>query len=151
MDIIAYHFQDIFEKAKCNSKSELMSKFIGQIFEKQTLKVLIIEDQKAESDLLRSRIEKLRLHADVADTGAEGIRLFNENNYDLVITDMNLPELDGNDVIKKIREVSPFFPIIAISGDTRRLEEASQCGVNIKWQKPVSKNTLLETLMRLPL
>jgi DNA-binding NarL/FixJ family response regulator len=144
------HFQNIFEKAKCNSKSELMAKFINRIFDNQILKVLIIEDQKVESELLRRMLEKLSLKADIADDGASGLKMFKDNDYDLVITDMNLPELDGNDVIKGIRKISPFIPIIAVSGDENRLEEAGQSGVNIMWRKPVSRNNLVETLTKLP-
>ena len=127
-----------------------MAKFINRIFDNQILKVLIIEDQKVESELLRRMLEKLSLKADIADDGASGLKMFKDNDYDLVITDMNLPELDGNDVIKGIRKISPFIPIIAVSGDENRLEEAGQSGVNIMWRKPVSRNNLVETLTKLP-
>jgi len=75
-------------------------------------RVLIIED---ELDTARSVREALAINsvtADIAKDGEEGIRKFNAGDYDLVLLDLRMPKMDGEQVLAEIRKVDPFVDVI---------------------------------------
>ena len=79
-------------------------------------RILLIEDYDLVRGLLRETLE-LAGHAVIeARTGAEGLDLFRKGGADLVITDIVMPDKDGIDVVRALREQVPPVPIIAISG-----------------------------------
>ncbi len=59
---------------------------------------------------------KQKYVVDYAMNGKDGFILFNGNNYDLIITDMDMPFMNGNEMISKIREINKDIPIIMITG-----------------------------------
>lgn len=78
--------------------------------------ILVIDDQKAISDILRIALSKAGYKVEVALDGREGIQKFDIGRFDLVITDIRMPELDGRDVIDHIHNSDrPRTPIIVIS------------------------------------
>ena len=78
--------------------------------------VLVIDDDEASRTLVKRMLDGVGHQVEEALDGAEGLRLFGEHPPDLVLTDINMPGLDGHDVIEAIRVLHPEVPIIAISG-----------------------------------
>jgi len=67
-------------------------------------KVLVVDDSKTSRTLIKSLLERHYLNVDTASTGPEALDLINENqDYDLVVTDFNMPEMSGAELIVKIR------------------------------------------------
>ena len=97
------------------------------------MKVLVIED---ELPLLRLLEQYLMHYCDcevtTAEDGQKGLDLFNKspNIYELVITDINLPKLDGLSLVKRINEVDNI-PIICITGHSDLEADAKASGLNI--------------------
>ena len=97
------------------------------------MKVLVIED---ELPLLRLIEQYLTHYCDCevtsAEDGREGLGLFNKapNNYELVITDIKLPKLDGLSLVKQIRDVNNT-PIICITGHSELGAEAKDSDLNV--------------------
>jgi two-component system cell cycle sensor histidine kinase/response regulator CckA len=81
-------------------------------------KALVIDDEKGILNILRTLLVKQSFKVKVAHDGKEGIELFdNGHDFDLVITDIRMPRVDGNQVAKHIRgSDKPDTPIVAISG-----------------------------------
>ena len=81
-------------------------------------KALIIDDEKNILDILQTLLEKLNFEVKVAHDGRKGIELFEDSHdFDLVITDIRMPRVDGNQVAKHIRDSEkPDTPIVAMSG-----------------------------------
>ena len=77
-------------------------------------RLLIIEDEAQVRAMLRQMLERARHEVQEARDGNEGLRLFEEQPADLVITDLLMPEKEGLETIKDIRKVSPEAPIIAM-------------------------------------
>lgn len=78
-------------------------------------RILIIEDSPSEAAYLRSVL--IRRHAaDVAVNGVQALMLLDRQHYDLVITDILMPERDGLEIIRDLRGRSPRIPVIAMSG-----------------------------------
>jgi len=79
-------------------------------------KILIIDDEPNILLMLKKMLEKSGFEIDLAPNGLEGIRLFKESNADLVITDIIMPEKEGLETIRDMRQIKPDLKIIAMSG-----------------------------------
>lgn len=68
------------------------------------MKLLIIEDEKLIADNLKLGLEQHKFAVDVAYTGEDGYRLINEFSYDLIIMDLMLPDIQGEELCKRLRQ-----------------------------------------------
>jgi len=118
--------------------------------EKENYTLLYVEDE----DGTRINIAKsLRLrYKEVleAKDGEEAYRLYKEFKVDLIITDLQMPKMDGVELIKKIRLEDNRTPIVVISAysDREKLEEVSQLNIVEYAIKPRSRAKLKELLER---
>ena len=64
--------------------------------------ILVIDDEKAISEVLSQALNRFGFHVDTAENGAEGIVKFDKEVFDLVITDVRMAGIDGNDVVRHI-------------------------------------------------
>lgn len=81
------------------------------------MKLLIVEDNKQFAATLKSKLKKL-YEVDVAHTGDKGEYLAFANEYDAILLDLNLPDMDGREVCKKIRDGGNNVPILALTART---------------------------------
>ena len=79
-------------------------------------RVLVIDDDEEIRTIIEHMLVGAGHQVEAALDGAEGLRLFGKRPPDLVLTDINMPDLDGHDVIAAIRVLHPEVPIIAVSG-----------------------------------
>jgi len=80
-------------------------------------KVLVVDDDNLVCWALRKELANHRLDACIAGSGAECLNAVRENRYDLVFLDIHLPDANGIDLMKPIREISPETRVVIISGD----------------------------------
>ncbi len=80
------------------------------------MKILLVDDHKIIRNILGTFLNQ-KLDAEIVqgNNGIEGINLFNKEEFDLVIADINMPRMDGIEMVKEIRQVSTDTPIIALS------------------------------------
>ena len=110
-------------------------------------KILVVDDEESIRDLCK-RILKLRKYeVDLAEDGEKAIEKILKQKYDLVITDLKMGEINGLDVIRKIKSVSPSTDVIIITGyaSTETAMQAIKLGTFDCLQKPfdVGKLTLI--------
>jgi len=79
------------------------------------MKLLIIEDEESLNKVLVKVLRKHGYTTDSAFDGDEAINLYFENNYDLIILDLNLSKIDGIEVLKTIREDNTNLPVLILS------------------------------------
>ena len=79
------------------------------------MKLLIIEDEAALRKALSKGFQKLDYTVDVAEDGEQALELYFSNLYNLVILDLNLPKLDGLDVLREIRKENKVIPVLILS------------------------------------
>ncbi|WP_418697815.1 response regulator transcription factor [Bacteroides sp.] len=77
--------------------------------------ILIIEDEQRVANLLKTGLEENGYQTVVAYDGAMGLRLFQSHTFDLVISDVVLPGLDGFALVKEIRRTNPGIPILMLT------------------------------------
>src|SRR5438128_5446635 len=88
-------------------------------------KVLIVEDEQGIVHLLRARLEPEGFQVIAAYDGEAGLRAVNEARQDLVILDLTLPELDGFEICRRIRQqpATARLPILVLSGRTEEVDK----------------------------
>lgn len=79
-------------------------------------KVLVVDDVRGVRRAMSAILRRAGHEVDEADNGAQGIRMAGERRYDLVITDMIMPRVDGTDVIHALRAMPHRPRVIAMSG-----------------------------------
>lgn len=102
--------------------------------------ILLIEDENLVVETLKGNFQDNGYHIITARNGEEGIRKFQNDNFDLVITDLKLKGMDGLQVSRKIKKINPRTPIILVTGYPKLLssEEASRFGIHDFVLKPFS-------------
>jgi len=110
-------------------------------------RVLLVEDNEMNRDMLSRRLRKKGFEVDMAVDGAEGVEMARRGAYDIVLMDMSLPVIDGWEATRQLRAVPETrnVPVIALTahamaGDRDRAMEA---GCSDYDTKPVEIDRLL--------
>ena len=106
--------------------------------------VLVIDDEKGILQIICQVLTRFGYNVETATDGQEGIRKFDGGSFDIVITDIRMPGIDGNGVVNHIRKSEKqSIPVIAISG-TPWLMEGS--GFDKILAKPFPMKELVESI-----
>jgi two-component system chemotaxis response regulator CheY len=107
------------------------------------MRILIVDDSSFAQHFTRKMLEVAFPSAQLlfASDGAEGYKMFLEHNPDYIISDLLMPNMDGKEMIKLIREKDENSKIIVLSSDIQRLvkEEISDLGVLHFINKPLTE------------
>lgn len=118
----------------------------------QSITILYVEDEDKLRYLVKSYFDRIFKNIILAKDGQEGLELFNKNQdqIDIVVSDINMPKLNGLDMIQSIKEKDPDIPIIITSAynDTDNLHKAITLGVKDFVHKPVDLKKLLDTIKK---
>ena len=115
-----------------------------------TSTILYVEDNTVNADVMRRRLGKQDVAVHIASDGKAGIQLANELLPDVILMDINMPGMDGVEVMRRLRNAraTAHIPIVMvtahISNRTRAYAEAMGC--NGYLLKPVEQSQLLGTL-----
>ncbi len=128
------------------ANEELLFSAGKEVQEKERVKeVLLVEDDEISRTLGRILVEKMGLKVTTAQNGLEGLQKYRENLFDLILMDINMPEMDGISTTMRIREieneqmVDKITPIIAMTAFAIRgdKEKCLQAGMNDYISKPI--------------
>lgn len=114
-------------------------------------RILLIDDDSLMQGMLARTLEKMGHVVVTASDGKEGLRVYAPADFDLVLTDLVMPEQEGLETIRKLRAVNPAVKIIAMSGGGRGsakdyLQVAQFMGARQVLAKPFSPAALEEAL-----
>ena len=119
------------------------------------MNILIVDDSKTIQRMLQSLLKQKLPDAniDIADEGRSAYRLIKTNKYDLLLTDWNMPIMNGLELVKAVRKDGYVMPIWMITTEGGRSEvvEALRAGVNNYIVKPIQRDTLHSKLDSLSL
>ncbi|SPF35139.1 Transcriptional regulatory protein PcoR [Candidatus Sulfotelmatobacter kueseliae] len=90
------------------------------------MRILIAEDEEALAKFVRQGLEGEHYAVDVFSDGEQARVAAAENDYDLVILDLNLPKLDGVSVLRQVRLKKPSLPVLVLT-QRSRVEDRVQC------------------------
>lgn len=117
-------------------------------------KILIVEDDLANQELLAAMVQTYSVKCDIADNGIEAIKKIQANDdYDFVFMDLNMPKMGGIEATKEIRQLDSDkrnIIIIALTANAMLgdKEKCLEAGMNDYVQKPISLKTLEKTLQK---
>ncbi|HXH25662.1 MAG TPA: sigma-54 dependent transcriptional regulator [Vicinamibacterales bacterium] len=117
---------------------------------KRRRRVLAVDDEPAMTEWLKMVIEAEGYEVRTALIGTRGEEIFKQWRPDVVIADLMLPDVDGIQLLRRLKEIDPGPEIIVISGQgtIARAVEAGQAGAFFFLEKPVSQDGLLDILRR---
>jgi len=118
-------------------------------------KILLVEDEPVNQLVTKRQLETWGLTVDIANTGAEALLMYQNNHYDLILMDIQMPVMDGITATQKIRDmevsISRHIPIVAFTaaalvGDRERFLAA---GMDEYLAKPVEMNDMHRIIVKL--
>ena len=112
--------------------------------------ILIVDDCKTTRRLINYLMQGCDFNITHAENGLDALEKLARNEIDLVMTDMNMPQMDGIELIKSMKEDSAYreIPIIMLTteSDDEERERGLKTGASSYLTKPVSKEVLIEEL-----
>ena len=135
-------------KSSSVSMDSISSNYTDQILAERLRgsKVLLVDDNIFNQQVGIEILEQVGLHVDVADNGIDAVDMVNDNNYDLVFMDIQMPRMNGIDATKAIREdfLSDELPIVAMTADAMKSvkNECLQAGMDGFLVKPIDLQKL---------
>ena len=117
-------------------------------------RILIIDDDIITRKILTESLKSTHREVIASTNGKQGLELYRINPFDLVITDIIMPEMDGLETIQELRLISPTLNIIAISGGGNLipghyLGTAKKIGANLIFTKPLDLQALADSVNEL--
>ncbi|MFH0892983.1 MAG: tetratricopeptide repeat protein [Bacteroidota bacterium] len=145
-----FWFNARFGHAVSDGEKSEMIKNAGSLLNKPILSVLLVEDNLINQKVAMFSLEKLGYHADIAENGLIAVEKFTEKIYDLILMDVQMPEMDGYEATKRIREIernnSQLKPakIIAMTAHAMKedMEQCFQAGMDAYISKPFKLDDL---------
>jgi PAS domain S-box-containing protein len=115
-------------------------------------RILLVEDEPINREIARFLLEDIELIVDTAEDGRQAIEMIISGNYDLILMDMQMPEIDGLEATRRIRQIQGYaeLPILAMTANAF-IEDKIKCfdvGMNDFITKPVQPHVLYEVLLK---
>jgi len=113
-------------------------------------KILLVEDNITNQDIILGFLENSGIIIDIAVNGADAIKLFKANSYELILMDIQMPIMDGYEATKIIRERNKKIPIIAITANAmiEDVKKTKSARMNEHLNKPIDVEKLYEILLK---
>lgn len=115
---------------------------------KKDIKILLVEDNKINRTIIEKGLKNYNIFIDMAEDGEKAEKMISEKKYDVILLDIQLPDMSGYDVCKYIREKGINSKIIAITAyaSTESKEKAIRCGMDEYLTKPFKMKELLKKI-----
>ena len=115
------------------------------------LKILYVEDNKEARTQMIKMLKNFFENIEIAVNGQDGFEKYKESNFDIVLTDINMPKLNGIEMIKLILKKNEDQKIVVLSAynDSEYLQQCLELGIKHYLYKPIQIQTLLTTLNKL--
>ena len=110
-------------------------------------RILVVDDDEMQRLLERTILEDAGHELTFASDGADALIFFRRNDVDVVVTDLNMPRIDGLKVIEGVMEIDDRVPVVVVSGvESERLDRAMELGAFKALLKPVDPQDLLDAV-----
>ena len=100
-------------------------------------RALVIDDDKATLELMEFQLNAEGFQVTKAENGQQGLKFIEEVEFDIILTDLQLPGLSGIEIVKRSKEISPDTEIIMVTGygSTEKAIEATKAGAFLLCRK----------------
>ena len=110
--------------------------------------MLIVDDESFHAETVAESLERVDYECVVATSGKSGARKIEEDEYDVILTDLKMADVDGLEILRKARQEQPETAVVVITGhgDVKTAVEAMKQGATNFLQKPVNLDELRATV-----
>lgn len=110
--------------------------------------ILLVDDEQGFLDVMSRRLQRRGIRVCVAASGPEALNAIQHEGFDVVVTDLKMPGMDGLSLLGHLQEAAPALPVVLLTGHAGEDEaaEAVQRGAMAYLHKPCDLDTLLETV-----
>ncbi|MDZ4681638.1 MAG: ATP-binding protein, partial [Saprospiraceae bacterium] len=139
-----------FQKTNAESKKENVEVELDR--EIKDIKILVVEDIKLNQLLMRTILDDFKFKYDIADNGKIAIDKLQTETYDIILMDLQMPEMNGFEATEYIRKTMNLkIPIIALTADvtTMDVEKCKAVGMNDYVSKPLDERMLHTKIIEL--
>ncbi len=114
------------------------------------LHVLVVDDESSIREVLTSYLAADGHTSETAADGREGLELFKKKSFDLVMTDRAMPEMNGDRMVEKIRQISPKVPVIMVTGfgELMKVKGEHPRGVDVILSKPLTLSVCRDAIAK---
>lgn len=129
-------------------KSEILLSRIAEIISKKHQTILIVDDEKMVRELLRTTLEREGYNTVVVQSGEDALQMLEAHHIDAVISDIQMEEMDGLELLKMIRSKHGELPVMMITGHGNKYNKAdlSMAGADGYITKPFKNLEILEAI-----
>ena len=150
----SFHFTVPLEKVPTEKKTDPDNQNEEKGLESidKSLRILVAEDNKVNQMVTTKMLESEGFTVDIVETGTEAVEQNEVNTYDLILMDIQMPEMDGYEATEKIREIEKrtggHIPILALTASAMEKDRdlCLQAGMDDYIAKPVDKQDLIATI-----
>jgi PAS domain S-box-containing protein len=135
---------------KTDAEAEVVTEILELDKDIKNIKVLVVEDMPLNQLLMKTILDDFGFERDIADNGLIAIEKLKEKSYDVVLMDLQMPEMNGFEATEYIRKtLKSKIPIIALTADvtTVDLEKCKAVGMNDYIAKPVDETLLYSKIV----
>lgn len=142
-----FSFAIWLNKTSINPDNENSDELINKVKFTNTT-ILLVEDNKMNQLIAQTILEQSGISVDKANNGIEAVNMAKQRKYDLILMDIQMPEMDGMEATKMIRLDDKFIPIIALTANAIKgdREKYINIGMNDYVSKPFNKNELIKVI-----
>src|SRR5437660_9652783 len=114
----------------------------------ERLRVLVIDDEKFHAEAVAESLERVGYECVVVTSGQTGARKIEREDFDVVLTDLRMPDMDGLAILRKSKQDLPDAEVVVITGhgDVKTAVEAMKAGAATYLEKPVDLAELRATV-----
>ncbi len=107
--------------------------------------ILVVEDDRYQREIIKTILAKEGFYVETADTGKKAIEVLKNGTFDVILTDLRLPDIDGTEVLKEVKAFNRLSHVIIITayGSIPSAIEATKLGAFYYLEKPFEKDQLL--------
>ncbi|UQB42811.1 PhnD/SsuA/transferrin family substrate-binding protein [Thiomicrospira microaerophila] len=136
------------EALELGGRSSMADQVAGQQAVKFNAKVLLVEDNEINQEVATEHLKRLGIDYDIAANGEVAVSKAQNNRYDLILMDIQMPIMDGYQATQRIRQFNPDIPIIAQTAAAMIEDKAKalDAGMNDHISKPINQQTLIASL-----
>jgi PAS domain S-box-containing protein len=111
-------------------------------------RILVIDDEDTVREVLEKMLSQVNHRVTVARNGDEGLRQFQEKEFDIVLTDLGMPGMSGWEVCQEIKKMNPYTPVGMITGWGMEVSQGKmeECGLDFIIAKPFDFNQIIRVV-----
>ena len=131
-------------------KEQAGAKAVDAVPVSESLRVLVVEDEPLVREVISVYLTEDHHQVEVAGNGREGLEKFQAGQYDIVLTDRAMPEMNGDQLAAAVKAINPNIPVMLLTGFGDLMTDAGErpAGVDLVVSKPFTLNTLREGIAR---